>query len=305
MDIRWIHFKKHPLKEVIKNLKNLRRAEKRAKNYNGEERKVSVPEEYSQVFKDTFTKRLYVEDWRYAMPWGDFHPGYLHQYYDNNGTLSYCSPEGLVLDLKKIPKSWKKSDLPEWRRTPEMPDEFTIPVGVGFVSTKKSWQYGWFESWIKLPEGKSYWPAFWMSGQNSWPPEIDILEAYSYIGPKYDGYTLFEKWGKKPNRKIQPNIHYGSQEHGNQDNYRSYDVPVANCTERFVQYVCHWEKEFIRIYYDGALILECTDDKVLKYFNRESDQMFVIFNHGLHQDYPENPDESSMVIKSFSVYQKI
>lgn len=304
MDIRWIHFKKHPFKEVIKNLKNLWIAERRAKNYNGEERKVFVPLEYSEVLKENFTKKLYVGDWRYAMPWGDFHPGYLHQYYDNDGTLSYCSPEGLVLELRKSPKTWKKSDLPEWRRSPDMPEEFTIPVGVGFVSTKKSWQYGWFEAWIKLPEGKSYWPAFWMSGQNSWPPEIDILEAYSYIGPKYDGFTLFEKWRKKPNRKIQPNIHYGSQEDGNQDNYRSYDVPVANCTERFVQYVCHWEKDFIRIYYDGSLILECTDPKVLKYFNREGDQMFVIFNHGLHQDYPENPDESSMIIRSFTIYQK-
>ena len=37
MDIRWIHFKKHPFKEVIKNLKTLWSAEKRAKNYNGEE----------------------------------------------------------------------------------------------------------------------------------------------------------------------------------------------------------------------------------------------------------------------------
>ena len=299
MDIRWIHFQKHPFKEVIKNLRNLRRAGKWAKSYKGEERKIDVPPGYSSVLTETFTKKLYAGDWRYGMPWGDFQPANLHQYYDTNGILSRCTPEGLQLDLKKSPKTWKKSDLPDWRRTPEMPDEFTIPVGVGFISSKKSWQYGWFEAWIKLPEGKSYWPAFWMTGQNSWPPEIDILEAYSYIGPKYEGYTLFEKWWKKPNRKIQPNLYFA-----NQDNYRSYDVPVAKCTERFVQYVCHWEKDFIRIYYDGTLVFECTNPKILQYFNGEKDQMFVIFNHGLHQDYPENPDESTMIIRSFSVYQK-
>ena len=70
MDIRWVHFKKHPFKEVIKNLKNLRSAEKRAKNYNGEERKVSVPAGYSPVLSEKFQKKLYVEDWRYGMPWG-------------------------------------------------------------------------------------------------------------------------------------------------------------------------------------------------------------------------------------------
>ena len=110
---------------------------------------------------------------------------------------------------------------------------------------------------------------------------------------------MFEKWWKKPNRKIQPNLYFA-----NQDNYRSYDVPVAKCTERFVQYVCHWEKDFIRIYYDGTLVFECTNPKILQHFNGEKDQMFVIFNHGLHQDYPENPDESTMIIRSFSVYQK-
>jgi beta-glucanase (GH16 family) len=190
-------------------------------------------------------------------------------------------------------------------RTPSMPEEFTIPVGVGYVSTKKYWQYGWFEAWIQLPEGQSYWPAFWLTGQNGWPPEIDILEAYSQNGPKYEERSLFGIGKKIPYQKIQPNIHYGKTEDGTKKDYGSYDIPVAKCTERFVQYVCHWEENFIKIHYDGILVLEITDQKILKSFNGDNDQMYVIFNHGLHQDFPGNPQESSMIIKSFRVLQKL
>ena len=31
----------------------------------------------------------------------------------------------------------------------------------------------------KLPKGVGLWPAIWLSCDKTWPPEIDILEAYS------------------------------------------------------------------------------------------------------------------------------
>lgn len=45
-------------------------------------------------------------------------------------------------------------------------------------------------------------------------------------------------------------MHWGKTEDNTKQMWGAYDVPVYNATERFVQYVCHWEKEFIRIYYD-------------------------------------------------------
>lgn len=304
MEINLSLLLKHPIKETIKNYINLFRAERHSKKYNGGIRGIFPTPDYKVVFEDKFNNPLNKDKWRYAMPWGDFHPGALHQYYDNDGTLSYVAHEGLVLELRNIPKTFKKSDLPDWRRTPDMPEEFTIPTGVGFVSTKDTWQYGWFEAWIKLPKGQSYWPAFWLSGLNTWPPEIDIFEGYSHLGPRYEGYTFFNRLFKKPNRKIRPNLHYGSTEDGTKDDYKSYDVPVAECTERYVQYVCQWEKDFIRIYYDGVLVMETTDPEVLKWYNKSNAQQYVILNHGLHEDYPNNPDESAMIVKSFKVLQK-
>jgi hypothetical protein len=261
--------------------------------------KIEPPINYKEVQVDDFTKGFNTNTWRYAMPWGDFHPDNLTQWYDTDGSLSYSNDQGLNLDLKIEPKTYIKKDLPDWRQVPQLPDVFTIPVGIGFVSTKKAWKYGWFEAWIKLPIGQHYWTAFWMSGLATWPPEIDIFEAYSHISPVYGG----NKITKLPNRNIRPNLHYGKVENGTKDQYLAYNVPVAECTERFVQYVCHWEKDFIRIYYDGQMVFECTDTKILDWYNKENASQYVIISHGLHKDYPQNPDESTMLVKSFKVLQ--
>ena len=306
MNIPFKHFIKHPIKDVFKNTIQNFKAIARYKNYDSNDgRFVNPPNDYRIVFIDEFKEKLNTEVWRLGQEWGQFHPAHLHQYYDVEGKLVYITDEGLSLDLKNEPNVFKKINLEKWQQNEwNLPDEFTIPVGVGLVATKNSWQYGWFESWIKLPKGESYWNAFWLSGVNGWPPEIDIFEGYSNHGPKYDKYLLFDKFLKVENWRIQPNLHYGDIDGGTKDHYRSYNVPIADVTERFVQYVCHWEKDFIRIYYDGLLILECTDDKVLKWFNRNHDKMNIIINHGLHQDKPENPNNSSMVIRSVKVYQK-
>lgn len=297
-------FTKHILKDAWSNFKASVSAEKRALGYKGQFRGVFPGFEYETVFEDKFDNRLNREAWGYAQPWGDFHPGGIHQYYDNDGTLSYVAPEGLILELRNIPKTWKKSELPEWRRDSRLPEEFTIPTGVGYVHSKQTWQYGWFEAWIKLPKGQSYWPAFWLVGENTWPPEIDILEAYSHKGPLYGENTLFGKFRKIPNRKIQPNLHYGVVEDGTKDDYGAYDIPVADATERFVQYACLWEEDRIEIYYDGIRVFQCTDPEILKWFNKENAQQRIILNHGLHENYPENPHESAMIVRKVKVMQR-
>lgn len=300
MDLNLKLLTKHKLTDVLKIYWGLFKAEINYLTYRkGIVRKLSPPKDYIPSYEDAFKGPLNLNMWRYGMPWGDFHPNHLYQWYDSDGQLSYNTKEGLSLWLKNRPKKYIKRNLPDWRQVPALPDEFTIPTGTGFVSTKKTWQYGWFEAWIKLPKGQSYWPAFWMSGLASWPPEIDVFEAYSHKSNKYAG-GLFNS----PNRMIQPNLHYGVVEEGTKDQYKSYNVPVADSTERFVQYVCHWEKDFIRIFYDGVKIFECTDPKILQWYNRANAEQYVILNHGLHRDYPENPDESEMLIKEFKVYQK-
>jgi hypothetical protein len=297
------HFIKHSFSDSIENLKSSFIAAYKYKSYSGGSRGCFPPSDYETVFEDNFNSRINLEKWRYGQAWGDFHPRSLHQYYDNDGTLSYVSKDNyLVLELRNKPKSWIKKDLPDWRTVPDMPEEFTIPVGIGMVSSIDSWQYGWFEAWIKLPEGTPYWPAFWLSGVNSWPPEIDILEAYSNKGNLYSKKNF---WGKFiPNQKIQPNIHYGRSQEGTKKMYGAWDVPVAKCTDRFVQYACLWEKDRIEIYYDGIRVFKCMDPKILESFNTKDAKQNIIINHGYHQNAKTKPTESSMLIKSVKVLQK-
>lgn len=278
------------------------RAKSWYKTYSGGERGAIIPPGYETVFKEEFKGPIDTDKWRYGQAWGDFHPQNLKQWYDSNGTLSYPSHEGLALELRNMPKTYIKSKLPNWRQKDWLPEEFTIPVGVGMVTTKESWQYGWFEAWIKLPKGTPYWNAFWLSGVNTWPPEIDIFEAYSHKGDLYAEKNWLGKL--KPNRKIQPNIHYGRFEEGTKKMYGAWDVPVADCTERFVQYACLWEKDRIEIYYDGIRVLKCTDPEILKSFNTLDAQQNIIINHGYHHDATETPRESAMVVKSVRVMQK-
>jgi beta-glucanase (GH16 family) len=232
------NFVKHKISDSFVNLKT--NLVNRLKISYG--KPILPPQNYSEVFSDEFNSPLDKNKWRYGQPWGEFHPNDTHQYYDNDGTLSYVSPQGLVLELRKKPKTFFKRDLPDWLIKDNLPDEINIPVGVGMVTTKNSWRYGWFEGWIQLPKGQSYWNAFWLTALKTWPPEIDIFEGYSEEGPEYSV-------GGFKNRKIQPNLHYGVVENGTKKMYSPFNNTVRDVTERFVQYVCHWEKDFIRIYY--------------------------------------------------------
>ena len=297
------HFLKHKFNDTLSNLKMAIHAAWRYRTYDDNNRKVIPSSEYKTVFEDRFTDTLNTKDWGYGQPWGDFHPEHLYQYYDTKGELCYTSDNSLVLELKNAPKTWKKSELPKWKQSDLLPDTFTIPVGVGMLHSKSSWQYGWFEAWIQLPEGKDYWPAFWLSGNNSWPPEIDILEAYSHHGSKYAKPGIFN-WFKKLNQKIQPNLHYGDVATETKQMYGARDIPIAKVTERFVQYVCLWEEDRIEIYYDGIMVFKCTDSEILEWYNKNNADQFIILNHGLHHHYKGTPTESKMLIKNVKVMQR-
>jgi beta-glucanase (GH16 family) len=50
----------------------------------------------------------------------------------------------------------------------------------GLVTSKTTWQYGYFEARAKVAKGYTN-SAFWLLGQNwTWPPEIDIYETGGY-----------------------------------------------------------------------------------------------------------------------------
>lgn len=76
----------------------------------------------------------------------------------------------------------------------------------------REFQYGRLEARLKVPEGKGFWPAFWMLGSNfpqvGWPDcgEIDIMEYLgkepdlilgTLHGPGYSGALGMSKWNRQ------------------------------------------------------------------------------------------------------------
>jgi hypothetical protein len=54
----------------------------------------------------------------------------------------------------------------------------------------------------------------------------------------------------------------------------------------------------------GKKILETKNPKILKLYNRPTDIMCIIINHGLQEGYNGVVEESKMIIKSVKVFQK-
>jgi beta-glucanase (GH16 family) len=124
------------------------------------------------IFEDNF-EFFNKEVWRIGQPWGKFHPEYAYQYYGDKSV--FIQNNCLILNQEYSPKQFRL----------EGGKVYDIPQSVGLVTSYKSYGYGFFEFEIELPYGSGLWPAVWLSCVNSWPPEIDILEAYSNDNSNY------------------------------------------------------------------------------------------------------------------------
>jgi len=251
------------------------------------ERKVLPPSDYELVFEDNFNKPKLSDEWIISQPWGEFHPDNLYQYWPKDDDCVYVSPDGLVLELRNYSKTFIKSELPPWQQKPELPEEFTIDWAAGLIYLKTPYKFGWFEANVQLPEDTSQWAAFWLCGNESWPPEIDVFESYTKDNPD--------------DIKIRPNIHWGSNENNTKKNYGAPRIHIKDPHKRYVQYAVHWTENFIKFYYDGQLVQVCENKQMLL------DNAFlqnVIFNNGIKKIDGITSRQSAMLIKNFKIYQK-
>lgn len=250
---------------------------------------ITVPSNYKIVFEEFFGDKLIETKWLTRQSWGSLHFDDPHQYYEPNNVVVN---DGLKLYQKHEPKIIH-----------ERGKEIMSTYSIGLISSKESWKYGWFEAEIKLPKGKGLWPAFWLSGVDSWPPEIDVVEGYTKKKNNYNKFLIFK-------RDLETNVHYGEQIKDSNNNVIKSHSHIGgkevwmwkDPTNHYIKYSCHWTKDFIKIYYDGKLVREVTDKNILKYFKVP---MRVILNTAVHDEYaPDWEQTSVMEVKSLRVYQK-
>lgn len=251
-------------------------------------RRVLPPSDYELVFEDNFNGDKLSDEWRFSQPWGQFHPDSLYKYWPTDDSCVKTTPDGLVLELKYLPKTFIKSDLPHWQQKPNLPDEFTIDWAAGLIFLKNPFKYGWYEVDVQLPNGTSQWGAFWLTGTQSWPPEIDVFESYTKNNP--DNVT------------IRPNIHWGNVSEGTKNEYGAPRIFVKDPQKRFVQYAVHWTENFIKFYYDGQLVQVCDNKEMLK---DNSKMQNVVLNTGAKKIDGVKTTTNEMRVKSLKIYQKI
>lgn len=243
-----------------------------------------IPENYRLNYWDDF-RNMSEEDlnkkYIRSQFWGDYHPNDLQQWYDpkavnlTNGALWLSATE----NTKEVTSYYINGELQN-NQTPK-----TIPHGVGLVTSLETFKYGIFDWDVRLPKGCGLWPAVWLSGKITWPPEIDVIEGYSDDKGKY-------------NKNLNTNIHCGSKPENHYGLGADRHGLYINANKN-LRLTCHWTKDFIRIYYNGFLCRQITNQKDLAWFNQD---MVVIMNQALRREIIEKCSFNEVAIAPLKIF---
>jgi len=202
---------------------------------------------------------LYGFDWRVGRHWGIAHPD--HICYNSADTIMVDN-NMIHLGIKHEPKEIVVDGIPQ-----------LYPYSVGYVSSINTIKYGHLTVDFKLPIGMHLWPAIWLTDVKTWPPELDIMEAWS------GEYEWCSSSPKSPSRiyrvnwlanKIYPGVVLGTcvdEKHGK--SYRVFRGSPA-CylkTDKTNRCELDWTEDRIQVWYNGHRVVNESDPEVLKYFN--------------------------------------
>lgn len=224
------------------------------------------------------------QEWRtYKPDGGPFHPDNPHMWYDDD-CVNALADGTLSLDAKYNPKSFNFEGK-----------IYTSEIGVGLVASRKTFYHGKFEACIKLPKGNWLWPAFWVTGAKTWPPEVDIFEGYSDGKGSYRHFMWTKpccKFAVKTNGW--KNV-YPDQKQLGQTQHKAFKHP-----DKYHYFTMVWKPEKIELFYDSHKVRTFDDKKMLSQMNEQG--MRVILNNGCRneaKDLKQGYQPSSMLVKSF------
>ncbi|WNV85982.1 family 16 glycosylhydrolase [Umezawaea sp. Da 62-37] len=113
--------------------------------------------------------------WNYLYPWGSDHNGSARMYASASDHNHVYLESGGVLVVKASRITWDEGTSSS---DPHLP----IHYHSGALHAKQQILVNdQFPEWevrgeFQAPSAKGTWPAFWLTGANTWPPESDILE---------------------------------------------------------------------------------------------------------------------------------
>jgi hypothetical protein len=131
---------------------------------------------WETVLDNSFTDYTTFESkWNYLYPWGSDHNGSARMYGSTSDHNHIYITSGGVLNVKATRITWNEGNSPH---SPYLP----IRYHSGAVHAKHQIlindQFPDYEvkGEFQVPTASGTWPAFWLTGVNSWPPESDIME---------------------------------------------------------------------------------------------------------------------------------
>ena len=187
------------------------------------------------------------------------HPSYPYAWYSDSEDVLKIGENGeMSLSYRENPREIKHWDGKVYNPTIER----------ALIRTTTPFDYGTFSIEAKCPKGLNIWSAFWLSGDGNWPPEIDILEAWSENNNYSHNLTNHFPWLCKSWRTTY-NVHYNDKnikhKHIGSKNITKCDQPL-DPIENWIKYECIWEPENITFKANG---------KVVKTVSKKYAQMLV------------------------------
>lgn len=116
------------------------------------------------------------------------------------------------------------------------------------LTSKKSWQYGYFEIRAKMNDDRGTWPAIWMLNESIRDPKTPKDQGW----PRCGEIDIMEQVGFNPNQ-IHCSLHCQDFNfmRGTQ---RTLFYPLATATSEFHNYGMYWTRDAIDFYLDGKKV---------------------------------------------------
>lgn len=200
---------------------------------------------------------------------------YMNQGYEGDG--KYNNPDG-THNLDIDPFTFDASGLHIEAAVSDpakSPHYWGYPYTSGLLTTEDSFDQvcGRFVIKCKLPAGKGLWPAFWLLPKDkSWPPEIDVFEAFGAPSPSGEGGP--------------PKIHVGIHAVDTSKNAGDW-FAAGDITGSYNVYAAEWDATHITFFFnDKQLVQYPTPPEFTK-------PMYLLANLAVGGTWPGLPDATT------------
>lgn len=215
-----------------------------------------VPSGYTLKFSDEFTgAALDGAKWNTLGPFGV-------RFFEDSKQKQYFVPNAVSLTDGVVRFTAKKSAGGTEGQ----------PYSSGSITTNGTFTHGYYEARVKVPSGKGYWPAFWVTSSTRWPPEWDIFEI---IDDTIFGYPHPVQGGK---------CQFVEGAAGSDSTYK-----IPNLYNTWHVYGFHWTATDVYWYVDGVL----TEHYAINAAAGANDPFWVNLSLQVGGTWPGDPDSTT------------